>query len=66
MPGPRKGWRMPYERLAKRDRLPWLDLDHLHANVAAFLDPVLGGVHGVWSPKRWSWTPTSPDEEASE
>ena len=66
VPGPPKGWTGPYARLAKRDRLPWLDLDHLHADVAAFLDPVLDGAHGVWSPKSWSWTPASPDEDASE
>lgn len=66
VPDPPKAWAVPYARLARRDGLPWLDLDHLHNDVAAFLDPVLSGLSGTWSPQSWSWTDRSGGEEGSE
>lgn len=66
VPGPPDAWKAPYARLATRDGLPWIDLDHLHVDVATFLDPVLAGGSGVWSPGSWSWTIASPGEKGSE
>jgi Nucleotidyl transferase AbiEii toxin, Type IV TA system len=48
-------WRGPYGELAVSNRLPWPDLEQVHAAARAFLDPVLGGALGSWDPHSWEW-----------
>jgi hypothetical protein len=55
-PPPPESWRIPYGRMAMRDRLPWQDLDIVATAVSGFLDPVLAGADGTWSPDAWRWT----------
>ena len=57
LPDPPSGWSTPYRRLAIRDHLPWGDLDAVLAAARAFIDPVLAGGAGLWSPDRWEWKP---------
>jgi hypothetical protein len=56
-PEPRSAWAKAYEDMARLDALPWHDLGAVVAAVRSFLDPVLGGAMGVWSPESWSWKP---------
>lgn len=55
LPPPPERWALPYARLAQRDRLPWPDLDAVHAAATAFLDPVLAGTTGRWRPDEGAW-----------
>ena len=41
--------------IAEEDDLRWRTLAELVAAVRAFLDPVLMGAVGTWSPETWSW-----------
>jgi len=56
LPGPLETWRVPYARMAARDRLQWADLDAVTEAVGEFMDPMLAGVGGTWSPETWTWT----------
>jgi len=42
--------------MVKSDSLPWPNLDELTEAVRAFLDPVLSGGSGHWTPSAWAWT----------
>lgn len=57
LPPPPAQWSAKYERMAREDRLPWLDLRTVHAAAAAFLDPVLAGERGRWQPETAAWVP---------
>jgi hypothetical protein len=48
-------WRGPYAVMAKADGLPWPELDDVFLAASAFLDPVLAGGVGSWSPPRGTW-----------
>jgi len=52
---PREAWRLPYERLAQDNALPWKTLDDVHDAGARFLDPLLQGAGGHWDPQAWGW-----------
>lgn len=49
-------WREPYHELAEANRLPWKGLSEVQQAAQRFLDPVLGGVEGVWDDVSWCWT----------
>ena len=53
---PPADWAPVYERIARVDDLPWNTIDEVHAAAAAFLDPLLSGCDGHWSPTNWEWT----------
>lgn len=55
LPSPPPSWAAPYAVMAAQDRLPWATLDAVTAAASAFLNPVLGGLVGTWSPVTWSW-----------
>jgi len=55
LPPPPREWLGRYDRLRAEEDLPWADLDVLHANAAAFVDPVLSGEHGTWSASEGRW-----------
>jgi hypothetical protein len=55
LPSPPASWAVPYERMASQDRLPWRDLPALERVVREFLDPMLAGQAGTWSPAAWTW-----------
>ena len=55
LPAPPPAWAAPYARIVAEDELPWPNLAALTRAVEAFLDPVLGGVPGTWSPEAWAW-----------
>jgi hypothetical protein len=51
------GWETPYARMAHENSLRWASLAEVTEAVRAFLNPVLRGDLGVWSPDRWAWAP---------
>ena len=53
---PPRGWAPVYSRMASEERLDWADLAKLVSAVRSFLDPVLAGRRGVWSPAEWAWS----------
>lgn len=55
LPTPPQAWTGPYQRMAKRDHLPWQSLDEVFVAAARFLNPVLDGQPGQWNPGSWSW-----------
>jgi hypothetical protein len=55
LPAPPEAWRPLYARMAQQNALRWATLDEVTGAVRAFLDPVLHGQNGVWSPGSWSW-----------
>jgi hypothetical protein len=55
LPMPPSSWRGPYAVMAKADGLPWPELDDVFLAASAFLDPVLAGGVGSWSPPRGTW-----------
>lgn len=56
VPIPIEAWRAPYSAVAREDGLAWATLEEVTAAVAAFLDPLLGGIEDAdWDPLRWSW-----------
>ena len=49
-------WRESYRRiLIDQPDLPWSTLQECHEAVCSFLNPVLAGEDGTWSPERWAW-----------
>ena len=51
-------WRDNYKRILQdQPELPWKTLEACHAAVCAFLNPVLAGAEGMWSPDEWAWVP---------
>jgi len=59
IPDPPGAWKAIYARLARTDGLPWTTIEELVAAVRSFLDPVLAGESGSWSPAEWHWTEVS-------
>lgn len=60
LPPPPVGWAVPYRALAREVSLD-PDVGHGHAQAAAWLDPLLGGLLGEdarWSPVEERWRPT--------
>ncbi|MFT3771927.1 MAG: nucleotidyl transferase AbiEii/AbiGii toxin family protein [Minicystis sp.] len=55
IPAPPPAWEVPYLRMVQVDGLRWATLADVTDAVRAFLNPVLRGDGGVWSPDRWSW-----------
>lgn len=55
VPLPPPDWAVPYERMAREDRLPWPTLPEVHSVVEAFLGPVLRGGEGIWNVESWAW-----------
>jgi hypothetical protein len=55
VPVPPTSWTPVYARMVEEDDLPWRTLPELLASVRSFLDPVLAGRRGTWSPDTWSW-----------
>lgn len=56
VPPPPASWDRPYRTLASENALPWPAVRDVHAIVAAFLDPVLGGRDGRWKPNDGVWS----------
>lgn len=55
LPPPPREWTVPYAQMAREVGLP-ADATHAHAEVGAFLDPLLDGrAVGVWDAGRASW-----------
>ncbi|MFT5460382.1 MAG: hypothetical protein ACI9K2_006901 [Myxococcota bacterium] len=57
LPAPPENWEAAYARMVERDALQWRDLNTLYGAVCAFLDPLLSGGSGTWSPDAWAWEP---------
>lgn len=56
LPEPLEAWRLPYEAMAREDRLAWPTLDHVTRAAKEFLDPVLGELRdATWEPATWAW-----------
>ena len=53
---PPDGWAPVYTRMASEEGLDWADLTQLIDAVRSFVDPVLAGRRGVWSPAEWRWS----------
>ncbi|MCZ7583712.1 MAG: nucleotidyl transferase AbiEii/AbiGii toxin family protein [Deltaproteobacteria bacterium] len=64
LPDPAAGWKLVYERIAHADDLPWKTIEHLVDAVRRFMDPLLGGVVGMWNPRRWAWESWSTTQAA--
>ena len=57
IPAPPASWKIPYQRMADEDDLPWRTLADVLSAVGGFLDPVLrGGPVRRWSPTMWTWS----------
>jgi len=57
LPSPPASWAARYAKIASDDELAWQTLENLEETVRRFLDPVLAGEDGTWSPDSWSWQP---------
>lgn len=55
LPSPPPSWEGPYARMASMNRLPWMNLAEVTRAAAAFVDPLLAGVRGIWYPSAWCW-----------
>ena len=55
LPDPSASWLKPYAEIARTNALAWISLEQVTAAVRAFLNPVLAGVNGIWSPVTWKW-----------
>lgn len=56
LPAPIEAWRIPYEAMARQDRLPWSTLEEVTHAAAAFLDPVLRApFDATWEPQSQRW-----------
>lgn len=54
-PPPPASWADRYAKIARGDDLAWPTIDVLEEAVRAFLDPVLAGTGGTWTPDAWAW-----------
>jgi len=57
LPTAPSSWASRYAKIARDDELPWSTIDVLEAAVQTFLDPLLAGTSGTWSPETWTWEP---------
>jgi hypothetical protein len=55
LPPPPPTWEAVYARLAVAEGLRWQNISAVLDAVTRFINPVLGGHHGTWSPDRWLW-----------
>lgn len=55
LPDPPPSWEPQYARLASESGLQWTTLGDVMTAARAFLDPVLAGARGSWSPDLWTW-----------
>lgn len=55
LPSPPPAWTPEYSTIARRDALPWPDLQSVFEAASAFLDPILSKRSGMWIPERWTW-----------
>jgi hypothetical protein len=55
LPSPPASCASRYAKIARDDELTWQSIDELVMVVRRFLDPVLAGDTGTWSPKTWAW-----------
>lgn len=55
LPAPLASWLAPYAEIARTNALAWISLEQVTAAVRNFLNPVLAGTNGVWSPVTWKW-----------
>ncbi|HEY4121443.1 MAG TPA: nucleotidyl transferase AbiEii/AbiGii toxin family protein [Byssovorax sp.] len=54
LPAPPEGWDEKYAG-TYADELEWATLSDVFGRASAFLNPVLAGIDGDWSPEAWSW-----------
>ena len=59
LPAPPEGWDEKYAR-TYADELEWATLSDVFGRACAFLNPVLAGVDGEWSPEACSWETRPP------
>jgi len=57
LPAPPVSWVSRYATITQNDDLEWKSLDAVYAAAQAFMDPVLAGGAGVWTPENWGWGP---------
>jgi hypothetical protein len=55
LPEPPRDWAPTYAELARASRLPWESVERAFEAARQFLEPVLAGGEGSWSPERWGW-----------
>jgi Nucleotidyl transferase AbiEii toxin, Type IV TA system len=55
MPDPSPSWITPYAEIARENALVWATLEQVADAARAFLNPVLAGQSGTWSPDIWKW-----------
>jgi hypothetical protein len=55
LPDSPASWRTPYAEIARTNALAWTSLEQVTTAVRAFLNPVLAGANGIWSPVTWKW-----------
>lgn len=58
LPSPSPDWAVPYSRIATQNQLQWSTLAAVTTAASQFIDPVLAGYDGMWSPLAWSWVAT--------
>jgi hypothetical protein len=56
LPAPPVDWSERYPRFVRGTGLPWASLDDAFARAKSFLDPVLAGGVGDWSPETGTWS----------
>lgn len=56
LPPPSDDWGPVYVKMAKANSLPWSTLDEVYQAARTFMDPVLEGSAGFWSPTDWKWS----------
>lgn len=55
LPDPSPSWATPYSEMARANELVWTTLIQVTERVRTFIDPVLAGTRGTWSPAAWIW-----------
>ena len=55
LPAPPVSWVSRYATISQNDDLEWKTLDAVYAVAQAFINPVLAGGTGVWTPASWGW-----------
>jgi Nucleotidyl transferase AbiEii toxin, Type IV TA system len=55
LPDPPAAWSAPYTEMARSNDLAWATLQQVTNAASAFLNPVLAGNAGIWTPHTWAW-----------
>ncbi|HTY51434.1 MAG TPA: nucleotidyl transferase AbiEii/AbiGii toxin family protein [Steroidobacteraceae bacterium] len=55
LPDPSASWLTTYAEIARTNALAWTSLERVTTAVRAFLNPLLAGANGIWSPVTWKW-----------